>query len=158
MRPCRWDGNDEGEPFARKRRDRMEESSARRRAPRRSPREPSQRETLAVMCLAIFCQGIESFILLAWPGLSVLFVCASGLLALLLYKWVRYLVSSERLALLLTATAAAAVPWITFQLAPMGNFSGAGLFWGLVFPYGLAAILPPSCFSSSVLNPGEEGP
>jgi hypothetical protein len=114
------------------------------RPPTRQPpfREPSHRDTRAVMWLAIFMQAIEAFVLLVGgPLLPLLFIAASSILATWLFRWLRRLLSSERLALFFTSIAAAAVPWITYQTAPMAYFSGVGLFWGLPISYAVTALV-----------------
>jgi len=96
------------------------------------------------MWLAIFLQGLEAFVLLALgPLLLVLFLSASGIAAFLLRVWLRYLLASDRQALLFTFAAAAVVPWVSYWLFPMGDFNGIGLLLGLALPYAAVAILLP---------------
>jgi hypothetical protein len=106
--------------------------------------EPTHREVLAVTWLAVFVQGLEAFVLLiGGPLLPLLFIVTSGILASLLFRWLRALRYSDRKATLFTSIAAAVVPWMTVSLFRANGFAEVDLILGLVSPYALVAALSP---------------
>jgi hypothetical protein len=107
-----------------------------------SVRAPTHRETLAVMWLAIFNLGLEALFLAGTGGslLALLFVITNWILVALLFHWLHYLLSNDRLALLWTSVAAAAVLWVTCLLFRAYGLAEAELLWGLISPYALMAV------------------